>query len=91
MRRLPQPGQSIPNNALVGHTGSGPFGVVGSPAQMAAHINVVDAATTSGAPRPACAAPRRVTNIEIRAQNIAASAAFVFVFVFSAPTDIKMT
>src|SRR5690242_21216535 len=63
MRKLPHPGQSIPNKALVGHTGSGPFGVVGSPAQMAAHISVVDAATTSGAPRFACAAPQRVTMI----------------------------
>jgi hypothetical protein len=63
MRKLPHPGQSIPSNALVGHTGSGPFGVVGSPAQMAAHIRVVDAATTSGAPRFACAAPQRVTMI----------------------------
>ena len=49
IRKLPHPGQSIPNSALVGHTGSGPFGVVGSPTQMAAHTNVVDAATISGA------------------------------------------
>jgi hypothetical protein len=40
----------MPNSAFVGHTGSGPPGVVGSPAQMAAHTNVVDAATINGAP-----------------------------------------
>ncbi|WP_331205564.1 CD225/dispanin family protein [Mycobacterium avium] len=40
MRRLPQPGQSTPSSALVGHTGSGPPGVVGSPAQTAAHSTV---------------------------------------------------
>ncbi len=51
IRALPHPGQSMPSRALVGHTGSGPPGVVGSPTQMAAHTNVADAATTSGAPR----------------------------------------
>ena len=67
MRKLPHPGQSIPSRALVGHTGSGPFGVVGSPAQMAAHINVVDAATTSGAPKLSGADPWRVTMMATRA------------------------
>lgn len=62
--------------------------MVGSPAQMAAHINVAEAATTSGAPRLTCADPWRVTMVANRAQNIAASAALVFVF--SAPTAIKM-
>jgi hypothetical protein len=51
IRALPHPGQSMPNKALVGHTGSGPPGVVGSLTQVAAHTNVVDAATSSGAPR----------------------------------------
>jgi hypothetical protein len=32
---------------------------------MAAHISVADAATTSGAPKLACAAPQRVTMIEL--------------------------
>ena len=67
MRRLPHPGQSMPNSALVGQTGNGPFGVVGSPTQMAAHINVADAATMSGAPRPDCIDPWRVTMIATRA------------------------
>ena len=41
----------MPNRALVGQTGSGPPGVVGSLAQVAAHANVVAAATSSGEPR----------------------------------------
>jgi hypothetical protein len=66
IRKLPHPGQSIPNRAFVGHTGSGPPGVVGSPAQMAAHINVVDAATANGAPNLSETDPWRVTISAIR-------------------------
>lgn len=89
MRRLPQPGQSTPSSALVGHTGSGPPGVVGSPAQTAAHSTVADAATTTGAVRFGCTAPGGSPwSRPPRRQNIAASAALVFVF--SAPTAIKM-
>ena len=67
IRKLPQPGQSIPNNALVGHTGSGPCGLVGSPAQIAAHTSVVDAATMSGAPKLSVADPGRLTMSTTRA------------------------
>jgi hypothetical protein len=67
IRAQPHPGQSIPNSALVGHTGSGPFGVVGSPTQIAAHINVADAATTSGAAKPTETDPWRVTMIATQA------------------------
>ena len=63
IRMLPHPGQSIPSSALVGQTGSGPCGVVGSPTQMAAHTNVVDAATASGARRLSSADAGRVTAI----------------------------
>jgi len=69
MRRLPHPGQSIPNRALVGHTGSGPPGVVGSPTQMAAHTNVVDAATTSGAAKLSGVEAWRVTIVAFRASR----------------------
>ncbi len=61
IRKLPHPGQSIPNSAFVGHTGSGPFGVVGSLTQIVAHTNVVAAATISGAPHLSLTNPCRVT------------------------------
>src|SRR6516162_7001460 len=67
IRALPHPGQSMPNRALVGHTGRGPPGVVGSPTQVRAHTNVVDAATRSGAPRPDGTDRWRVTTTPPRA------------------------
>jgi hypothetical protein len=74
IRKLPHPGQSIPNNALVGHTGSGPCGVVGSPTQIAAHASVVPAATISGAPILSRPEPR-FTMHPTGTQNIRASIA----------------
>jgi hypothetical protein len=61
IRKLPHPGQSIPNSALVGHTGRGCAGWSGHPPQMAAHTNVVDAATIRGAPKRSGANTGRVT------------------------------
>jgi hypothetical protein len=60
---------------LVGQIGSGPPGVVGSPAQIAAHANVADAATTSGAQRPSGACRGWVTMGQRRSQALISIAA----------------
>ncbi len=41
----------MPSRALVGHNGSGPPGVVGSPTQTAAQTHAVDVTTNNGVPR----------------------------------------
>jgi len=51
IRILPQPGQSMPNNSLVGHVGIGPPGVVGSAIQTAQQPHAASAATPAGAHR----------------------------------------
>lgn len=47
-RSDPQPGQSMPNKALVGHSGDGPPGVVGSANQIPTHPRVTPPTTTAG-------------------------------------------
>jgi len=63
MRRLPHPGQSTPNNAFVGHTGSSPPGVSGSPTHTTQQANPATTATPSGGLSDVRAFGRRVSSI----------------------------
>jgi len=69
IRSLPNPGQSMPSSALVGQTGSGPPGVVGSAIHTAVQKSPAPAATASGAPRRMSAGCCRPLTIAVVAQD----------------------
>ena len=59
----------MPSSALVGHTGRGPPGVVGSPIHTAVQKSPAPAATASGAPRRMSASCCRLLTIGVVAQD----------------------